>query len=492
MSKMFKKRFGFLSVFDLFPIVIILLNILDFFEVIPPSFDFLKKILSWTLLAGILLRESPSKVFFGHRHKLIDGALITSYFLMIIKNLTSYANVIVDERSMFQPLFIFVLEHHGLIEEISFIMGMLFLVVIAVIVTARIRFDKRSVMGVLHEAGDPSFDVKDVIIRFSLSFLVFVGFFLFVFNLMMEWLAIAVDSTILMAALLFYSIFSVHHHLGIHKFLSKVGDIGSSFYQKFIDHFRYKESLLLGITGLLVLHALTDISNFLIPYIIGIKDKLYFGLLGVGHDTIWKVIGSDLSSQPVGFGVIALLVVFLANVLGYLFLFASPGIIWFFIVHKNVPRLPKSVLVIFFTSLVPSLLSPLFRIKRLAGQNLIGVDVQTQSIFNHIDPFISFGVMIVALVIAVIFVEHRHTTRILENIWVIISTVLFGSYIWLYFLDISRYYQDVILGTISMGLWGLTASFIIFEVMTVAFYIGGFVLFCHEVWKHMGRKHNIK
>ncbi len=473
---------------DLFLIILIILNIIDFLEIIPTTLDFTKKIISWALLTIILIKASPSKTFFGTRNKKTDIALITAYFLMIIKNLTSYAGVIISKNTIIKPIMLFLLENHSIIEETAFKIGIIILIIITIKITMKDEFKKRSIMGILHEEGKPDKSIKNNIIRLTMTFMVIMSFFLLVFNLMMEWLAIAIDSIIVMIAIFFYLIMRINKRMKAKKLIEKIGDVGSKFYEEFIENFKYKEKLMLGITGILVLHMLTDTGNFIIPYLTGIKDQLYFGLLGAGHDSVWQVLKQDLMMKEPGFNTIISLTIFLANIVAALLIFTSPAIIWYQLSKKRKPKLPRNLTVIFTTTIIPFITTPLFRIKSLAGKNLIGVDVQTQSLYNHIKPEISFTIMTIALIISIIFIEHKSTRTIMNKTWIITSTALLGIYSWLYFKDIIIYYQEIIINTIMAEQIIIPAAFIIFGAITTTFYLGSNILFWYEIKKAMKRK----
>ena len=98
----------------------------------------------------------------------------------------------------------------------------------------------------------------------------------------MEWLAIAIDAPLLVIALFIYLFFVIKHHKGFHaeSMIFKLGNVGERFYEKFISLFHSKRGLFLGIAGMLVLHLLTDVGNFVIPYTFFSHDPLYFEQLG--------------------------------------------------------------------------------------------------------------------------------------------------------------------------------------------------------------------
>ncbi|MFP4523796.1 MAG: hypothetical protein ACLFO2_00575 [Candidatus Woesearchaeota archaeon] len=467
---------------DVFLFLIIVLNIMDFFEVIGPVLDYVKKLVSWSLLGHLLYKASLSRVFFGHRRPRLDIALVLAYFLLVVKNLVSYASVALRQEEgagLLHEFYVHLVQHYAAYEWWTFMAGIAALTAMAVYVAVNVPFSKRSVMGVLHEQSTPQ--EGKLAVRFAVTLLVLFGFFLTVFNMMMEWLAIAVDATFLLAALLVYSIILTTRKFSIHGFLERVGNAGNGFFRSFIDHFRYKHLFLLGILGLLVLHLLTDIGNFLIPYLTGVRDALYFGHLGPGHASAWSVLRTDwgLLASPATRG--ALVLVFLGNVAGFLGLFLSPAVLWWRFYRRRSPRLPRWALTSLLVSLPAVIFSPLFGISRLGARNLLGVDVQTSSMLSGGLPVtVTAGLM---LGVAVLFLKplRKGAKRRLDQLWVAVTTVFFGAYLWTYSKDVLLYYSDVVAGAWMLGQYLLATVFTVFALILAAFYLGGFVILVLEL-----------
>lgn len=468
---------------DILLVTFIVLNLLDFFEIIPSELDYAKKILSWALLGYLLYKVSLTRVLFGRPDLDLDVLLIASYFLLVLKNLISYAAVAYPTASeAMKPFFKLLIDHHTSYELVSFAAGLTGLVLIAAFVAWRVPFLSRSVMGVLHEQGKPKRALGPVLGRFALTLLVLLGFFLYVFNMVMEWLAIAIDATLILFALLFYSLFLVRHRVNMHQYLQQVSNAGNNFFKSFVDHFRYRESFLLGMCGLLVLHLLTDIGNFLIPYVTGLRDQLYFGLLGTGHQGVWRVLAGDLAFTPGFLANFALLVVFAGNVVGMVLLFFSPALLWYELYRRRQPRLPRWLLGTFFGCLPAVLLAPLFSLRRMGSWNFIGVDVRTASMLGGAVPLWAVALLMLAIIVAVSLWHHRRAlVRVLERLWVAVSVLFLGWYSLLFFLDVAKYYQDVVFGFLRTGMYVMALVFFVFEALVIIFYVGGFAVFVYEL-----------
>ena len=133
----------------------------------------------------------------------------------------------------------------------------------------RLEVKKPSLLAALGEHGKLGRNPFRILWRYLLVFLAFAGFFVVVFNLVMEWLAIAIDAPLIMLAILFYLFIIIRHYkkYNVESLIYRIGEFGENFYEKFISLFHYKRTIMLGISGMLVLHLITDAGSFIIPYI---------------------------------------------------------------------------------------------------------------------------------------------------------------------------------------------------------------------------------
>ena len=70
---------------DTFLIILIFLNIFDFFHLLPEDIDYVKKIISWTLLAYLFYRLNLPKILFGRTDREVNMLIIISYLLLAFK-----------------------------------------------------------------------------------------------------------------------------------------------------------------------------------------------------------------------------------------------------------------------------------------------------------------------------------------------------------------------------------------------------------------------
>lgn len=489
------KRIGY-RIEELILVFIIILQILDFLEILPGDIDFIKKIISWTAMGYLLYRVSLTKIFFANQNKRIDFAIILAYFLFIIKDFVAYIEVIGEEGRIFFGFFDFINNYARVIDYSGFYLGGILLIFIAFYLTLRFEIKKPSLMHVIHEEGLPARGFK-IIERFSVILVVLVAFFVVVFNLMVEWLAIALDAPIVMIAIIVYLFIIIRKHwFKPETLIFKLGDFGEGFYSNFVKLFHYKKSLYLGITGMLVLHLLTDVGNFIIPYIFGLKDLLYFKQLGMEamHFPIIHLLAKDIALVQ-GSAKVSLAFIYLFNLIAMLFFLIIPTFVWYRMFKDKELHISRITLGVVFSSLVCFLLMPAFRIKEIRLYGLVGVDILTKSVIgknivNYLIADNNLAMIIVAGVALVIggFVFALSFNRKLRKDFflfiVFIGLVFFGFYLYYYFISNYYYFLSSVIALYQTKSIFTGTYFVIFGLVNILFYIGGFVLFIYEIYRH--------
>ena len=232
-------------------------------------------------------------------------------------------------------------------------------------------------MHIIHEEGKPNTPSKYVV-RVITIYLVYVAFFVVVFNLIMEWLALAIDAPIIMIALLFYLFIIIRHYrkYKAESLIYRIGEFGEKFYEKLISLFHYKKTIFLGISGMVVLHLLTDAISFIIPYIFIFRDTLYFTQLGAGHESLIPLFLEQIKN--LGFlEQFSLFFVYLLNLIGILFFLIMPSIFWYITFTRKKFHLSKFKIGLIFSSILVFILAPVFNISRLIQPSILGVDIKT-------------------------------------------------------------------------------------------------------------------
>lgn len=508
-----KKEVGY-RIEELIVLSIILLNILDFLEILPGELDYVKKIISWTVLGFLLYKASLSKIFYGNKNKFVDITLLFAYFCLVLKNIIYFANAGIEEGGFVSSLYAQLINVGWLINHYSFYIGGSLLIIIAYYMAAKLTVKTPSLMHVIHEEGVPKSDFKKLE-RFIVTYLVIVFFFVVVFNLVMEWLAFAVDASLLMVGLMFYILTAFRRHskgFNPSSFIYKVGEFGESFYESFIGLFQSPKKIFLGISGMLILHLLTDFGSFILPYITGIHDILYFSQLGIEITSVTKMILYEFSllsyhNLPLVLDILSkfmIIFIYCFSVLGMIFILVLPGYIWYKLYHGGWFRLHRLDLSIYFMAVTAYILSPAFKVLPimlssggsigLVGVKLILIPFSESSMFARIvEPFI-LQLLFTVLAIIVVGVFVNWISRNFDSkekviiVGLILLNLFFGRYIFLFFIDIVFYYSEILRVLVSNGSYFTAFYILLFFIVNVLFYIFGFIIFIFETrqeFKHI-------
>lgn len=464
--------------------IIILLNVLEFFNVLPGDLEYGKNIISWTALGYLLYRASLTKIFFNVRHIHIDLLLIISYFLMIFKNIIAYTSSNLESFYVFYDLNKFLLENAQFIQLYSFLLGSISLIIIALYCAIKIDVRKPSLMHVIHEEGQPPKNLIELLIRFLTIFLVFIAFFITVFNLIMEWLAIALDAPIVMIGLFTYLFLAIGHYkrFRLEGLIYKIGEFGERFYEKFVSLFHYKKTILLGISGMLVLHLLTDIGNFIIPYVFLFRESLYFEHLGVGHVPLLPLF-FEQSKNLILLEKFSLLSIYVLNLLGIVLLLLIPTILWYLMFKKKKIRIHKLDMAVFFSCITALIVAPVFKIKRISAENLIGVDILTQLSDNYLFSTFLAVLILSALIFSIILLFEKYHKKFIITLGLLSGLLFFAIYIYFFFTSLLGYYMDTIRSLFFSSQYYLSFYFLLFLTITILFYVGGFMMYINELIK---------
>lgn len=470
-------------------LIAILLNALDFFELLPGDVVYVTKLMSVTVLASVLYNTGLSEIFFGERRKFFDASIILSYFLFMLKEPISYASVIIEETHYFKNFFAVMLSNSQLIEFSGLIAGGIVLLLFSLYIALRVPFREPSLLRVLHPSEYPERRLIPLLRRFLTSYVVLVAFFLIFFNLFMEWLALAVDTPLVMAAVfIYFFIVVISRKFSSEGFLYEIGSLGENFYDKFIHLFQRRETIMLGISGMLVLHLVTDIANFLLPLTFGFQDTLYFKQLGGLHQPLYALFSQQVLAATNLGETISIAWIYMFNLLGMLMLLLLPAMLWYYLFRDKPLHVPRFALFIFYISLICFVFAPVFSLTTInQPEVLVGVDIQThlfKPLFNF-NPILIIGISFAgALMVLLLSLFHRLKMLFIGVASAVISA-FFGWYIALFFIDQINYYAHVIPELFAMGSGFIGAQLFFFLVILVLFYTSGYFITLWEIFKEV-------
>lgn len=385
-----------------------------------------------------------------------------------------------------------ILNNAAAIEETGFIVGGLLLLCLGLYAALRFKVAERSALAVLHEAGELK-DVRHAVVRVLSVLLVIAAYFVVLFNLAVEWLAMAVDAPFSMvgiAAVVYLVLRSRRREGGGESLVDRVGNFGNGFLQGFGGLFEERKTVLLGLSGLLVLHLLTDVGNFILPYLTGLFDPLYFSHLGPGHDPLFLLIGASLT--PSWTANAAIILLYCLNVVGILTLLTLPAYIWYkaFRIrtrpegeaeHLHHPRLQGWLISLCLTSIAAFLLAPTFSLQRVRDASLVGVDLQTRTL-SVADPLMAAGLLVLLFVVFGV-ISTFPLRKYLMALLFYAGILFFGYYTLLFFLATVGYYlreaatllRQATASSLFLGAWLFA-----FLVINLLFYVFGYFSFVYE------------
>ena len=422
-----------------------------------------------------------TKLFFGIKNKKIDLLLILTYFLFTVKNLVGYALVAFKEDSVLFDFFWSIANEN--LEIITFYIAGIALIMLAIYLS-RLHVKRPSLMHVIHESGIPK-TIKKKIERFAAVYFALVGFFIIAFNLMMEWLAIAVDAPLLMAAIILYIYvaFALHKRFTPESLIHKIGSFGEEFYKNFIELFHKKKRILLGFSGILVLFLLVDVANFIIPYLVNFHDPLYFSQLGNNQQALVTLVSEDLAIAGSFIEKAAIAWLYTFNITAIVLFLIIPSFIWYKVYKRKGFKVSNLTLSILFISISIYILKPVFMIEPIKEtSSLVGVFIKTQNIM----PSNVIWMASVSLLAGMIVFIASKDRKIKENLMIaaiMLVMLFFTFYIGFYFYSISTYYLSSIAKLFAANSYFLAFYFTIFLTILTIFFISGFIIFALETKK---------
>lgn len=305
-----------------------------------------------------------------------------------------------------------------------------------------------------------SFKFKDSYFgHFGKNFLLIIfGFFfgLIVFNFIMEWFALAIDDLILILGLFYYFYVYINKHTNIDlSYLEQASNTGNEFFENLIEFFSDKKTFFIGVSFLLTIHLLVDAGVYLVPYVTGVENGLYFVDLdnsGSLHTALFNFMdfGSSLFLKDIHFvsGDLIMVGSILLIYFSTLFFLFSMMLLPFYIFYMNVNRskikFSKFFSILFLVSMVsfvlllalPNVNSPIgFKVS--SSTKVTGVDMFTQYVADDVDfgQLLGFIMFFLTFLIFLIF-RFDSYKFIFEKIILLSILIFFVIYLMMFFYGV--------------------------------------------------------
>ena len=385
------------------------------------------------------------------------------------------------EKLLFQGFYEVLVDNAAFLELTAFKIGGIALLFGALYLSRSVTIRKKSLLAIIHESGEVPQDMRKSLVRFLTIFVVLIAFFLLIFNLMLEWLALAVDAPLLMLGLFAYLFIVLRHRqrYSPESLIYKLSSIGSNMYGNFLRMFENKKQVLLGVSGILVLHLLTDLGIFIVAYTFPFKKNLlYLSQLGPGHLPLWNIYAQGSQGFTFAWA-------YIFNLIAMIILLAAPAFVWYrFFRHRKL-IVPMWGITLFFVAIVTFSLAPAFSLAALDHPDFAGTDIRTGSVLEH--NVLPLGwVIVVSLGFgAAAFLLARSYKRRVVALGSGLVILFLGWYIYLFFTSVAKFFIGTIQQLFIAGELLVGVYFLAFFAITILFYISGYLVFLVETFKEV-------
>ncbi|MCK5283151.1 MAG: hypothetical protein KAK00_07100, partial [Nanoarchaeota archaeon] len=474
--------------------ILIILSFLDFFELLPADADFIKKVVSWALLFIIFYHASITRILFGfkkhaqtfwHHIKNLDFIILIGFMLMLSKDMFVFARSIIEPKSFTYDFLNLIARSQPIWELRLFNIGLLIIIASSIYIGFRKEIYSSSLSRVMGIFGMPK-SIFSSIIRSITSAFLLLGFYFLIFDKIMEWLAISIDSHIVVILILVSAYFFLKHRHRIFKknvLEEKAAQTFAHidhFYDHFIDLFHYRKTLALGIIGMLILNMIVGIGIFFLPYLIARFDPLYSSFGQEGHSPLFlgenSLLSKSLESIPFDFLLAsATLFTYIMNALAVMFILASLFWFWFWCVknrHKPLFAFNEfakldvmNFIPLALMSVTIFILNPIFRFRPFYTQGKLGVDILSQLI-NMESIYPAILISLAVFLLSFIFLKLFRLTAV--KLYITLSIVSLITYLYLFSNSIWTYLNQNT--GISLVQYSLIALF------SILFYVFGAVI----------------
>ena len=441
------------------------------------------------------LSFTHNKIYFAVTDGVNTLLLAASTPSFSITNLSNYL-----DGSLFYVMK-FLAENQVLLEKMAFTVGGVSLIILAIYSAYTTKIKPSSFLHVLH--GDTKrFHRKPL--RAIAIFLSFCFFFLFIFQLMVEWLGVVIDAPIAFLGILvtFLVMIRFRHVFGPGHVITEIGETGEELYEEFISLFHTPYGVALGLAGILIMHMITDFGIYIISYTIFQHEMLYFDqgpvFFAAHHTPLFSILDlfvenkislffQDIAHAASPMTLITTLWIYFFNIIAIVFLFFGPAYMWWVMFKRKKAHEKEWVLVLCAVAITAYFLFPLFHLGRIDVQGIVGTDITTASMSESNTLISAVTAVIVSIVVggAVYLLSlKKWLRRDLIYVSFAVACLFFGLYIYYYFIDIAAYYFEVIAYQFMEQNYFLLFYITVFGMLSVLFYPAAFILFLYECKKH--------
>ena len=479
------------GLFELLLGALMAIGLVGYFAGVPADLDWTDHTISFILFSYLFYKLSITSLLFGKTSKLANAAVIISYFSLFFKDIMAYTSSSAFKfkfMSFVDVPYAFLSSNLELANLTAFYLGIAGIFAISIYLVKKIGISHPSFLYAVFPGK-----IKNMFIKFSLIFISLLGFYYFVYNMILEWLEFTIDDPVVAVGIAFF-IYKIAKHREKFRpkdFIFKIGDFSSGWYVRFVSLFHYKRTLPLAISGMLILHALSDLGVFAYSLIF-LKENFYLGFLNEEHAPFLKLFLSDMEVLP-GHAAIPLFIVYLLNSISLVILLLLPVIAWIRMFSQKELHFSRVCLFFIYSSAVAYMLMPGYLIRPLENPSFAGADINSVSVMENGSVLGEFfpdraAMIIAASLIAVSFGlavyllgGNSKIRKELYAISVIGGLAFYAIYIYYFFSSQISYFYDNIAATIFTPNFLIGIILLVFLALSAIFYIGGYLMLLYEI-----------
>ena len=476
---------------------LMVIGLIGYFAGVPADLDWIDHTVSFVLFSYLFYKLNVTSILFGKTSKPANLIIIVSYFSLFFKDIISYTKLDSFKFKIitFVNYFYTFLSNNLIqINRLTFYIGIAGLMAISFYITKKIDISSPSFLSAIYQRR-----IKNNLIKFLSIFVLLLGFYYFVYNTILEWLEFTIDDPVVATGVVFYVYSIAKHHTKFHAndFVFKIGDFSTRWYRRFVSLFHYKKTLPLAISGLLILHALSDLGVFAYSMVF-LKENFYLEFLKHEHTPFLKLFLEDAKNLP-SFAVMPLLIDYLLNALSLVTLLLIPIIVWVRMFSQKELHFNRIFLFFIYSSITAYLLLPGYVMLPLSELDvrgnetaIFGVDIISLSLLESSHFFYSLfpdksaaivAASLTSIIIGLAVYALSSKPKLKKEFYaisIIGGLAFYAVYIFYFFSSLLGFYDKILLEIFTPHfLMGATLA--VFFALSVIFYIMGYFMFLYEI-----------
>src|SRR3989338_7102859 len=455
-----KLEFGIL---ELLIGALMVIGLIGYFSGVPADLDWIDHTVSFIIFSYLFYKLNVTSILFGKTSRFANLIIIISYFSLFFKDIISYTSLDAFNFKVLKfvdNIYIFFSNNLFITNIVTFYIGSIGILIISIYLAKKIEVSHPSFLYAVYPK-----QIKNKFIKFLSIFILLLGFYYFVYNIILEWLEFTIGDPVIATGIVFfvYGIAKQHKKFHAGNFIFKIGDFSSKWYGRVVSLFHYKKTLPLAISGLFIMHA---------PFL-----KLFFG---------------DAQGLPI-LSTISLLVAYLLNALSLVIFLIIPVIVWAKMFSQKEFHFSRVYLFFIYSSIIAYLLLPGYIIKPLSEPSIVGADIVTISLLETssiLDRFLANRLVIpvaVSLISVIsgfviyILSSNSKAKRELYAISIISGLVFYTIYLYYFFSSLLTYLCVNIMASMQAAHFLIGIVLGILLILSAMFYVGGYFMFLYEI-----------